>query len=340
MARRWCSSTASSRERGRAKQGASSSSRSRRSRAASDGSSATRRSDSRRSSRDARPHAQGAEPGDARAAAAAGAQRRTPATAVIERLAGMQAQWPQAPYVGLWSRIPEFKREPLERAIRSGKVVKATVMRGTLHLVTARDYPLFFAALQGLRPWGDPESVELGRKLVPAVRALFADGPLTFQQVMEHLERTHGAVDELTRRRAWFAARTGGHVLHAPETALWSSRPQALFAAIDEPEVVDTTARPRRARPALPRRLRSREPRGFRSLVGHARLRLRRGVRSARASAPLPRRERPRAARPPARAAPRSRHARAGALPPEVGQRAARRSRTARASCRRSTARR
>ena len=36
---------------------------------------------------------------------------------------------------------------------------------------------------------GDQESVKLGRKLVPAIRALFADGPLTFQQVMEHLER-------------------------------------------------------------------------------------------------------------------------------------------------------
>lgn len=168
-------------------------------------------------------------------------RKRASATAVIERLAGMQAQWPQAPYIGLWSRIPGFRREPLERGIRSGKVVKATVMRGTLHLVTARDYPLFFAALRGLRPWGDPESVELGRSLVPAMRALFADGPLTFQQVMEHLERTHGTVDELTRRRAWFAARTGAHVLHAPDTALWSSRPQALFAAIEAPEVVDTT---------------------------------------------------------------------------------------------------
>jgi hypothetical protein len=168
-------------------------------------------------------------------------RRRASATAVIERLAGMQAQWPQAPYVGLWSRIPAFRRETLERAIRSGKVVKATMMRGTLHLVTARDYPLFFAALQSLRPWGDPESVELGRKLVPAIRKLFADGPLTFQQVMEHLERTHGKVDELTRRRAWFAARTGAHVLHAPETALWSSRPQALFATIEEPEALDIT---------------------------------------------------------------------------------------------------
>lgn len=171
-------------------------------------------------------------------------RRRVPATSAIERLAGMQAQWPQAPYVGLWSRIPGFRRETLERAVRSGKVVKATVMRGTLHLVTARDYPLFFSALQGLRPWGDPESVELGRKLGPAMRTLFADGPLTFQQVLDHLEQTHGAVDVLTRRRAWFAARTGAHILHTPETALWSSRPQALFAAIDEPEPVDpVTAR-------------------------------------------------------------------------------------------------
>ena len=169
-------------------------------------------------------------------------RRRVSATGVIERLAGMQAQWPQAPYVGLWSRMPGFRRETLERAIRSGRVLKATVMRGTLHLVTVRDYPLFFSALRGLRPWGDPESVELGRKIVPAILTLFADGPLTFQQVLDHLEQTHGTVDLVTRRRAWFAARTGGHILHAPETALWSSRPQALFAAIDEPELVDATA--------------------------------------------------------------------------------------------------
>lgn len=167
-------------------------------------------------------------------------RKRVPALSVIERLAGMQAQWPQAPYVGIWSRIPGFRRETLERAVRSGKVVKATVMRGTLHLVTRRDYPLFFSALQGLLAWGDPESVALGRKLVPAMRALFADGPLTFQQVLDHLQETHSTADVLTLRRSWFATRTGAHILHTPETALWASRPQAVFAAIDEPALVDT----------------------------------------------------------------------------------------------------
>ena len=111
-------------------------------------------------------------------------RRRLSALSVIERLAGMQAQWPQAPYVGLWTRIPAFRRETLERAIRSGKVVKATVMRGTLHLVTARDYGMFFAALHEMRAWADDESMALGTRLAPELRAMFDDGPLTFQQVL------------------------------------------------------------------------------------------------------------------------------------------------------------
>ena len=66
----------------------------------------------------------------------------------------MQAESPQAPYVGLWSRVSEFKREPLEHAVRSGNVVKASVMRGTLHPRDRALTPLFFRpALEGLRPW-------------------------------------------------------------------------------------------------------------------------------------------------------------------------------------------
>ena len=59
----------------------------------------------------------------------------------------MQAQWPPAPYVGIWTRTTSFRREALERELASGAVVKATVMRQTLHLVTRRDYALLRAAL-------------------------------------------------------------------------------------------------------------------------------------------------------------------------------------------------
>ena len=168
-------------------------------------------------------------------------RRKLSALSAIERLAGMQAQWPQAPYVGLWTRIPGFRRETLERAIRSGKVVKATVMRGTLHLVTESDYGMFFAALTDMRAWADDESLELGTRLAPQVRAMFDDGPLTAQQVLERMATEHRIDDEPTRRRTWFVARKTGHVLHAPETALFTARPQALFSPVAVPASVETT---------------------------------------------------------------------------------------------------
>src|SRR5690349_3767416 len=64
----------------------------------------------------------------------------------IERLGALQAQWPRAPYVGLWSRLTAFARDDLEKALRDRQVVKATLMRGTLHLASAGDYPSYAVA--------------------------------------------------------------------------------------------------------------------------------------------------------------------------------------------------
>ena len=65
------------------------------------------------------------------------------AVTAIERLAGMQAQYSPSPYIGLWSRVRNFKREELEEALTAQLVYKATLMRGTLHLVSARQFDLF-----------------------------------------------------------------------------------------------------------------------------------------------------------------------------------------------------
>ena len=168
-------------------------------------------------------------------------RRRLSVLAAIERLVGMQAQWPPAPYVGLWSRLRDFRRATLERAILRGDVVKPTVMRGTLHLVTARDYPTFWAAFGEMLTWFKPEHLELALRIVPEVQELARQGPLSQKAVLEHLERAHGHTD-VYGRRVFYALRRHAHLLNAPETALYTTRPQAVYRLYDDPEPVDAVA--------------------------------------------------------------------------------------------------
>jgi Winged helix DNA-binding domain len=59
--------------------------------------------------------------------------------AAVEHLVGMQAQSPSAPYLGLWSRLAGFTIDDLVAAITDRKLVRASLMRGTIHLVSADD---------------------------------------------------------------------------------------------------------------------------------------------------------------------------------------------------------
>ncbi len=58
----------------------------------------------------------------------------------LERIGGIQAQYAPSMYIGLWSRLEGFERSQLTRALERRTVVQGTLMRVTIHLVSAGDY--------------------------------------------------------------------------------------------------------------------------------------------------------------------------------------------------------
>jgi len=108
----------------------------------------------------------------------------TPAQA-ITHLAGLQAQAPLAPYVGLWTRLAAFRPDHLEDLLNERGVLRAHLMRNTVHLVDTADYlrfrPLFQPpmdrALAG--NWGRRlAGVDLA-ELREVAAVLLAETPLT-----------------------------------------------------------------------------------------------------------------------------------------------------------------
>lgn len=105
----------------------------------------------------------------------------------VERLVGMQAQCPNAPYVGLWSRLVDFDPGVLGRMITRRQAVRAPLMRCTLHLVSADDclalrpvvQPVFERTYRTSSPFGRQiDGADLAA-IEAAGRALLAERPRT-----------------------------------------------------------------------------------------------------------------------------------------------------------------
>jgi Winged helix DNA-binding domain len=119
--------------------------------------------------------------------------RRAAVIGTIEHLIGLQAQAPFPPYYGLWSRLGGFRPDDLAPLLTERSVVRIALMRGTIHLVSARDCLPLRRQLQpvlerGLRGTFGRQlaGVDPGA-LAAAGRELVESAPMTFSQLGDAL---------------------------------------------------------------------------------------------------------------------------------------------------------
>ena len=125
-----------------------------------------------------------------------------PALATIEHLVGMQAQAPLSPYVGLWTRLNHFTHRELSEPTLDRQVVRGSLMRATVHLVTARDY-LTLRALTHIvldRSYsGQPFNKRIAsvdrEEVLTAGRKLLAEQPRTRPELSKLLGEQFPGVD-------------------------------------------------------------------------------------------------------------------------------------------------
>jgi hypothetical protein len=118
---------------------------------------------------------------------------RAPLSALqaIEHLVGMQAQIPNSPYVGLWSRLENFHPDELVQLLTGRGVVRTVLMRSTLHLVSARDCLTLAPLLQPVQERNLLTGSPFGRALagidmealVAAGKALLEERPRTLSDL-------------------------------------------------------------------------------------------------------------------------------------------------------------
>jgi hypothetical protein len=165
-------------------------------------------------------------------------RRKATVTHAIEKLAGLQAQAPNPPYIGLWSRLEGFRREQLTEALKKRRVVRMSTMRATLHLMAASDAlawrpllePVHQRGLQGSSHARALEGIDRAA-VVKAGWALLREGSLTSAELGQAL-----ALQWKDREPASLAAliRNNVPLVHLPPAGSWNSHLSAQLQPIAE----------------------------------------------------------------------------------------------------------
>jgi DNA glycosylase AlkZ-like len=147
-----------------------------------------------------------------------------PVLTAVERLVGLQAQQPMPPFVALWTRLAKFDRGDLLTLLKNRQIVRATTMRGTLHLMSARDYTAFRQTFQPMLTAGMNSVLRDRAKgldvsaLVAIARRFFGSEPRTFTELRGELLAAFPKGDE---RAMGYAVRMHLPITAAPDGSPW-----------------------------------------------------------------------------------------------------------------------
>jgi hypothetical protein len=155
-------------------------------------------------------------------------------TEALEQLGGLQTQYAPSGYIGLWSRLRDFRRDALTDALVDRRVIQGTLIRSTIHMVSAADWPLFAAGTRNVRRdwWLRASRSETSKLDVDAVlnrvRSLLAERPRRQPEMVKLLGT------ETNPRIAWITAAQLIDMVRVPPSGTWEQRRADLYGLADD----------------------------------------------------------------------------------------------------------
>jgi hypothetical protein len=166
-----------------------------------------------------------------------------PLVEAVEAIGALQAQYWPAPPAALWSRVEGFDLDAFYAALEDGALVTGTLLRVTLHVVSAREHPAYAAvAAEGAGHHWRRTDAEPGREvaqLLTKLRAYTRKTPRSGEEIGAFVEEWVAAhpkalaKSELARQRelGWRPFQRWSGFVRAPADGAWGTKaPSALLA--------------------------------------------------------------------------------------------------------------
>jgi hypothetical protein len=152
---------------------------------------------------------------------------RTTLPRALERMAGLQAQYAPAMYLGMWSRLEGLERDHVTRALERRTAIQGTLMRSTIHLVSAGDYwPFAVGTRKARRESWLRYYDETPRGMAAAARRLrsrIAGGTMR-----------RAEIEELLGRPAALGVGLWLDMVRVPPSGTWERRRADLYALAED----------------------------------------------------------------------------------------------------------